>query len=575
MAQTNRLTSTNKFDFTEFSLRQKQVLLWWTEDSPYKDYSGIIADGSIRSGKTVSMSLSFVMWATSCFDNQNFAICGKTVNSVRRNVVGTLKQMLAGLCYAVDDSRSENVLTISRDGHSNRFYLFGGRDERSQDLVQGITLAGVLLDEVALMPQSFVNQATGRCSVAGSKWWFNCNPAERLHWFKVDWINQYIKKKLLYIHFTMDDNLSLSEEIKERYKNAYIGVFYRRYIEGLWCAAEGVIYGDAWDNDENTFVYDPEHPPWRERSTRRFVAVDYGTTNPTVFLDSYDDGDTYWVAREYYQDSRKEQRQLTPSQHADAMDEFLRGDKTPVIIIDPAAEAFRVELRNRGYRVKPANNEVLEGIRVTATLMRKRKLKISKECYGFLGEVESYVWDEKAALRGEEKPLKEKDHCLSGDTLVDTLTGQKPIRDLVGKIGIVRCYNAKRKRRSFSLFWNVRKVVDHEPLYRLTTTDGRQIKATADHKVLTSRGWVEMKDIIPGDEVVDQSSRSTSTPRQKRAPGHAVVSLVERVHDEPVYDMSVVKHHNLSVNGGLIVHNCMDAIRYLVNTTINRGRLMQ
>ena len=125
------------------------------------------------------------------------------------------------------------MLLIRRGDVENSFYIFGGRDERSQDLIQGITLAGLLLDEVALMPESFVNQATGRCSVEGSKMWFNCNPGGPLHWFKTEWIDKRRKKGLLYLHFTMDDNLSLSEEIKARYRGMSAGVFYLRYIKGL------------------------------------------------------------------------------------------------------------------------------------------------------------------------------------------------------------------------------------------------------------------------------------------------------------------------------------------------------
>ena len=165
------------------------------------------------------------------------------------------------------DHRADNLIVITRGKTTNNFYIFGGRDESSQDLIQGITLAGVFFDEVALMPESFVNQATGRCSVDGSKFWFNCNPSGPYHWFKVNWIDRavgYIGKEraaelrakdesvknILYVHFVMDDNLSLSDEIKERYRNTYRGVFYKRYILGLWAMAEGVIY-DMFDNEKH------------------------------------------------------------------------------------------------------------------------------------------------------------------------------------------------------------------------------------------------------------------------------------------------------------------------------------
>lgn len=222
------------------------------------------------------MSLSFVMWAMSTFTGQNFAMCGKTIGSFRRNVLFWLKLMLRSRGYSITDHRADNLLTIRKDGKENYFYIFGGKDERSQDLIQGITLAGVFFDEVALMPESFVNQATGRCSVKGSKFWFNCNPDGPYHWFKQNWIDKstgYLGKKetarrmqqaaaegkdpglkdILYLHFTMDDNLSLDEEIKARYRSMYVGVFFKRYIMGLWAAAEGIIY-DMFD--ENKHVQD-------------------------------------------------------------------------------------------------------------------------------------------------------------------------------------------------------------------------------------------------------------------------------------------------------------------------------
>lgn len=224
------------FHFSPFSRKQKQVLTWWCKESPVHDMDGVIADGAIRSGKTISMSLSFVMWAMSTFTGQNFAMCGKTIGSFRRNVLFWLKLMLRSRGYSITDHRADNLLTIQKDGKENYFYIFGGKDERSQDLIQGITLAGVFFDEVALMPESFVNQATGRCSVKGSKFWFNCNPDGPYHWFKQNWIDKSIGylgkeeterirqqaaaegkdpglKDILYLHFTMDDNLSLDEEI--------------------------------------------------------------------------------------------------------------------------------------------------------------------------------------------------------------------------------------------------------------------------------------------------------------------------------------------------------------------------
>ena len=407
--------------FVAFSPRQKTILTWWTDNSPYKDYDGIIADGAIRSGKSTAMALSYFFWAMERFNERKFAICGVTVGALRRNIINDTIVVLERHGYKVLDRKGASVLYISRGRVRNEFYMFSGYDERSQDRIQGVTLAGCYFDEVALMPQSFINQATGRCSVEGAKFWFNCNPNNRLHWFKQEWINKYIEKHLLYLHFTMDDNFSLSEKVKERYRRMYIGVFYRRYIEGLWCAAEGVIY-DGWKEEKNSFDAE-ELKPWDNLRMNHYVAVDYGTINPTVFLEAYDDGRTFYITKEYYQDSQVEQRQKTPEEHAADMDVFLNGNKNVQIIVDPSAAAFILELRNRGYRVKEGKNNVLEGIRTMAIMVNKGLLKVDKSCVNFRREIETYVWDDKAKQQGVEQPVKQNDHAMDACRyLIYTLT---------------------------------------------------------------------------------------------------------------------------------------------------------
>lgn len=265
------------------------------------------------------------------------------------------------------------------------------------------------------MPESFVNQATGRLSVEGSKMWFNCNPAGPVHWFKVNWIDKRRDKKLLYLHFTMDDNLSLSEKTKARYRSMYVGVFYLRYIKGLWKAAEGLIY--TMFTDDNLYT-DDQRPVALKSTAVRSIAVDYGTTNPCVFLDIWDDGQTLWVDREYRWDSRSEEARRSPNpqrtdfQYADDMAKFMgnRPEEQCEIIVDPSAASFIAELQGRGYYVKPADNEVTDGIRIVSTLLAKRSIRINRKCRGLTGEMQSYVWDDKAAERGEEKPVKQQDH---------------------------------------------------------------------------------------------------------------------------------------------------------------------
>ncbi len=412
------------FKFQPFSKKQLKVLTWWLPGSPVCDADGIIADGAIRSGKTLSMSLSYVMWAMETFDGQNLGMCGKTIGSFRRNVLFWLKLMLRSRGYRVVDHRADNLLTVSRGDRENYFYIFGGKDERSQDLIQGITLAGCFFDEVALMPESFVNQATGRCSVDGSKYWFNCNPDGPFHWFKINWINRatgYLTKEqikqakdekkelrnLVYLHFTMDDNLSLSERIKARYRSGYTGVFFDRYILGLWAVAEGIIY-DMFDTARHTVVSAKD-----KLTAKRYVSCDYGTQNATVFLLWKKGTDGIWYCtKEYYYSGRDKKKQKTDSEYADDLKKWLNGTKIRAIIVDPSAASFIAELRKRGYPVRPAINDVTDGIRLVGSLLNLEKIKFYQSCENTLLEFASYVWDEKAVERGRDEPLKQRDHAM-------------------------------------------------------------------------------------------------------------------------------------------------------------------
>ena len=395
------------FKFKPFSRKQKQILTWWTKKSAVRDMDGIIADGAIRSGKTISMSLSFVMWAMFTFDNQSFGMAGKTIGSFRRNVLFWLKLMLFARGYNFKDHRADNLLEVSKGSVTNFFYIFGGKDERSQDLIQGITLAGMFFDEVALMPESFVNQATGRLSVDGSKMWFNCNPDGPYHWFKVNWIDKISDKNLIYLHFTMDDNLSLSERIKKRYRSMYSGVFYKRYILGFWTVAEGIIY-DMFDMAKH--VYDQATDFMLDDI---YISIDYGTQNATVFLLWRKGKDGIWYCtKEFYYSGRDEKKQKTDKEFADELEEFTKGFKIKKIIVDPSAASFIAELKQRGFRIKRAKNDVIDGIRFVGSLLNEEKIQFNKECVNTLKEFNSYIWDVKATDRGEDKPVKTNDHAM-------------------------------------------------------------------------------------------------------------------------------------------------------------------
>lgn len=409
--------------FSPFSKKQKKVLTWWLPTSPAHDKDGIIADGAIRSGKTLSMSLSFVIWAMKSFNGQNFGMCGKTIGSFRRNVLFWLKLMLKSRGYKTQDKRADNLLIVTKNDVTNYFYIFGGKDERSQDLIQGITLAGVFFDEVALMPESFVNQATGRCSVDGSKFWFNCNPSGPYHWFKVNWIDKKKEKNLLYLHFTMDDNLSLSEKIKNRYKSMYSGVFFKRYILGLWVVAEGIIYSMF---DEAKHIVDAS----KYSFIKYYVSCDYGTQNPTAFgLWGQTADGKHILIKEYYYSGRDKGIQKTDIQYSQDLKKFIEGYKVERIVIDPSAASFIAQLRKDGFKVQKAKNDVLDGIRLVASFFSQDKIFIDENCVETLKEIASYAWDEDASKKGEDKPVKEYDHSMDQMRYyIFTIVGNKKVK---------------------------------------------------------------------------------------------------------------------------------------------------
>lgn len=404
----NELTA--PFKFKPFSKKQLQVLTWWADSSPVKDYDGIIADGAIRSGKTVAMALSFVMWSNVQFNNEAFAICGKTIGSLRRNVLQPLKRMCLSRGYTVIEHRGENMSEITFGGRTNSYYFFGGKDESSQDLIQGITLAGILFDEVALMPESFVQQGIGRCSVDGAKLWFNCNPENPFHFVKTEIIDKAENKNLLRLRFSLDDNLSLSETTKKRLRSEFPGIFYKRFILGEWTAATGVIY-DMFDEKKN--VFDELPIDLAHRLHHRYITIDYGTTNPSVFLEIIDDLQrNYWVMREYYYDSKKEWKQKDDAEYAEDLAGFVDPDCLRGVIIDPSAASFKIAIRKKGLRPIDADNDVADGIRLVSTLLAQGRLHIHRSCVHTLKEFSAYVWNDKRAEVGVEEPLKQNDHAM-------------------------------------------------------------------------------------------------------------------------------------------------------------------
>lgn len=382
-----------------FSEKQKRVLSWWHREGD-RAHDAIICDGAVRSGKTLCMGLSFFLWAMSSFDGARFGLCGKTIVSLRRNLWSEVRGVLGELGFVCTEKLSQNLLTVRLGKRENTFYFFGGKDEGSAALIQGVTLAGVLLDEAALMPRSFVEQACARCSVSGARLWFNCNPEGPEHWLYKEWIEKAVERRALYLHFRMEDNPGLSARVLERYKKRFSGVFYRRFVLGEWVCAEGRVY----DFFDESYLRDAPRgiEQWR-------ISCDYGTVNPTSFgLWGLKEG-IWYRTEEYYYDSRREGRQKTDGEYAADLAALAGGREIELVVVDPSAASFIEALRREGWRVVKAENEVLSGIRRTAELLRAGRLVICRGCGQAVREFGMYCWDKRA---GEDRVVKEHDHAM-------------------------------------------------------------------------------------------------------------------------------------------------------------------
>lgn len=377
------------------SSKQRKILAF-----PHTKYDALICDGAIRSGKTSFMTVAFIDDAMQRYKNQRFGICGNTVDSTTKNIIVPYMGLTyAKKKYKLNWKSKDKVLEVRRGAVVNYFEVFGGKDEASYKLIQGRTLAGVLFDEVALQPRSFVEQALGRCSVTGSRFWFNCNPDAPTHWFKLEWIDRLSEKNAYHIHFFLDDNPALDEKIRNRYKAMFTGIFYRRYILGEWCLAEGLIYDFGEGNITDDIPDGAEY----------YISIDYGTLNP------FSAG--LWAVRgakavrikEYYYSGRQKNRQMTDEEYCDAVEALADGYNIQKIVVDPSAASFITALRKRGFSVLHAKNDVLDGIRKTAVMLQGGNIMIHRSCTDAIREFGLYRWDEKAT---EDTVIKDNDHAM-------------------------------------------------------------------------------------------------------------------------------------------------------------------
>jgi PBSX family phage terminase large subunit len=368
-----------------------------------------ILTGAIRSSKTWQMLPKLALFLPFYEVAGERVITGVSKDSIYHNVLNDLFDLVGPANYTYN--RQSGALELL----GSKWSVVGAKDEGSEKYIRGRTIGIAYCDELTLMPKSFYMMLVGRMSPAGARLYATTNPDSPYHWVKTEILdNPDLRPDLWTQHYTLDDNPHLPEEYKQSLRRQFTGVFYRRFILGEWVLAEGAVYRDCL-SDQN--YYDDASRPLglenRGGHIEHWVACDYGTTNPMVFLDIYDDGHTIWVDREYYWDSKKENRQKTDAEYAeDLMQFFGRADSRewPGVLVDPSAASFRAELQHRGIYVQEADNNVEDGIRRVSALLSQKKLRIHRRCTNTIRELQTYAWDEKKSDKGQEQPLKAHDH---------------------------------------------------------------------------------------------------------------------------------------------------------------------
>lgn len=379
-----------------------------------------IWEGSVRSGKTIG---SIIRWLQFIEDAPpgNFLMVGKTERTLKRNILDVIEEAVEPDEYRLVQGSGECWI------YGKRVYLAGASDERAIQKIQGLTLAGAYGDELTTWPESFYIMLLSRLSVRGAKLFGTTNPDSPYHWLKVNHLDRADELDMRVFHFTLDDNPHLDPEYVASLKAEYVGLWYKRYILGLWVLAEGAVY-DMWDEAKHVIA---THPTARDY----YVAIDYGTNNPTVFGLFGVLGDKCWMEREYYYDSTRSGRQKTDAEFSAALREWLGDVRPREIIVDPSALSFKTQLRRDGFaQVRDADNSVLDGIRTQATMLTAGRYHVCAECQNTIHEYSGYVWDAKAQEKGEDKPLKQSDHAKDAERyFLHTIFGRgmvKAVRSL-------------------------------------------------------------------------------------------------------------------------------------------------
>lgn len=371
--------------------------------------------GAVRSSKTWTMMAKLLDPEALSYDVAGIRLLtGATKDSVYRNVLADWFDVLTEKNYTYN--RQSGELDIL----GSKWVVMGAKDEGSERNVRGSTVGIWYGDEVVLYPENFVQMALNRLSPRGARAYWTTNTDSPVHHVKRIIDNLESKGDLEVINFGLDDNPNVDEENKEFIRRTYTGMYYQRFILGQWVMAEGAIYGSCWN--ERELCYDGPCPVGAGIGEET-VAVDCGVGHPQVYLQVIDDGETVWVDREYVWESVKTNQQKTDGQYADDLEDFLAGGnraglpgracKNSLVLLPPECASFEAELTLRGMWHTDADNDVADGIRMTASMMALKKLRFSRErCPKLIAQIPSYAWDDKKAKRGLEEPIKSNDDCV-------------------------------------------------------------------------------------------------------------------------------------------------------------------
>jgi PBSX family phage terminase large subunit len=381
---------------------------------PSKDRKYTLLEGSVRSSKTFAVDAKLITWLCSYQVEGKRVICGATKQTVYKNILLDLFAVVGKRDYVYNHTTGELWL------YGTQWFVIGAKDEASYKQILGMTVGLAICDEWSEFPRSFTMQLFLRMSPVGARLYATTNPSTPQHYLYTEVIHgKEFQRDLEVIHFTLNDNPNIAPEQKRQIIRSQTGVYYQRYILGLWVVAEGAIYKDAWNE---RLLYNDSTRPVALYGAGGFVdhviAVDYGTTNPQVYLEFIDDGKRAWLDREYYWDSVKQMRQKTDGEYADDLQKFIAASRitsrpNPRVVIDPSAASFKLECLKRGIWVVDADNDVENGIRRMASLMASDLLRVHEECVEFRREVAIYEWDRDAATdKGEERPIKSNDHTM-------------------------------------------------------------------------------------------------------------------------------------------------------------------